>query len=87
MKAEKALWLNITGVCFHSYQAKELESSHLQMFGQPRFSVCQSETYLLGIHLEARKGPKRFVLTWGSSCVPLFLSQSGMSDSKVILDE
>lgn len=33
------------------------------------------------------EGSKRLVINWGSSCAPLFLSQSGMSDSKVILDE
>lgn len=41
------------GVCFHSYQAKGLASSHWQLFGQPRFPGCHSETSLLGIHLEA----------------------------------
>lgn len=64
--------------------SKGLESSHLQLFGEPRFPVCQRENSSLEIHLEARRLD---VINRGSSCVSLFLSQSGMSDSKVILDE
>lgn len=54
----------------HAHQVRGLESCHLQLFGEPRFPVCQSETYRLGIHLEAARLD---VIYWGSSCMYSFV--------------